>query len=82
MVMEKKIAEKKEKIVNGVKVLSSAIPEDRPTQDKWLKKLKISEMAWYHHPDGRQRAEEIMESVGIEYTTAWDNIKNSFKVSE
>jgi hypothetical protein len=56
----------KPKEINGVKVMSSYTPEDRPTYEKWFKKMKISPMSWYDNPDGKRKADRIMENVGLD----------------
>jgi len=77
--MEKNKGTEKVKTVNGIRVLSTWNPEGRPPIDKWIKSMRISQVAWYYHPDGKQKAEEIMAPVGIEYLTFWESIKQIIK---
>jgi hypothetical protein len=65
------------KIMNGVKVMSSYEPKDRPSYYKWIRQLKISHAAWYHDPDGRERADRIMENTGVEIKSTFEKIKSS-----
>lgn len=52
------------KEVNGVKVMSSYTPEDRMPYEKWFRKMKISASSYYENPDGKRKADQIMERVG------------------
>lgn len=65
------------KIMNGVKVMSSAQPKERPPYSKWIRQMKISHAAWYHDPDGRQRAERIMEPTGVEVMSDFERLKRT-----
>jgi hypothetical protein len=65
-------------IKNGVKTLSSCTPEERPPYQKWMRMMKISHAAWYHDPDGRERAENIMKNVGVEIKSEFEKLKDVF----
>jgi hypothetical protein len=54
----------KMKEVNGVKVMSSCVPEDRMPYEKWFRKMKISASSYYQNPEAKMKADEIMERVG------------------
>lgn len=54
----------KMKEVNGVKVMSTAVPEDKIPYEKWFRKMKISTNSYYHNPEAKHKADMIMEGVG------------------
>lgn len=61
---------------NGIRVMSTVMPDERPDFDKWSKKMRIAPTVWYEHPEGKQRAKQIMEPVGVEIKTLSEVILN------
>jgi hypothetical protein len=66
-----------------IRVSSSAVPESRPTYEEWIRMYNINETAYQNDPDGRAKAERIMNKVGIEYDerTVWEIVTGTM-VSE
>ena len=77
--MKKSEVDSKVTVVNGVRVISSYIPDNRPPLNKWIRTMRISQVAWYTSPEGREKAMDIMAPVGIEYLTFWESIKQMIK---
>lgn len=47
------------------KISHSYVFKNKPSYNEWVKMIGVKEMAWLYHPDGKQRADAIMENVGI-----------------
>ncbi len=54
--------------VNGIKVISTYIPTDRPPYKEWVKEMGINELTYQTHPDGQPKANEINRHMG---TVEW-----------
>lgn len=48
-----------------IKIKNSYCVPNKPSYKEWVKMIGIKEMAWLHHPDGKKKADNIMENVGI-----------------
>ncbi len=46
------------------RIMRTISPDKRPPYKEWVKQMRITELAWAHSPDGRERALRIMEPVG------------------
>lgn len=53
---------------DNVKLMSSHIPDKRPSYKEWCKQIGFNEVTYLNHPDAKQRADDIMRNVGIERT--------------
>ena len=48
-----------------MRIKETVIPENRPTYRQWVKDMKIGGGAYLTDPDGKQKADRIMEGVGV-----------------
>jgi len=49
----------------GVRILHSYIPANRPAYGEWVKELGINEMTHLYHPDAKAVADRINAPVGV-----------------
>lgn len=62
-----------------MKLKDTAIPKDRPGFNRWTKQMRMGGVAYYVHPDGKQKADRIMENVGLDgerIPSYWERILN------
>jgi len=50
---------------NKLKIKESFIPPNRLSYKEWVKFAGINELKWLYDPSGKERADRIMERVGI-----------------
>lgn len=48
-----------------MRLKESVIPAGRPSYKEWVKELKIGVGAYVNDPDGKAKADRIMEGVGV-----------------
>jgi hypothetical protein len=53
---------------DNLRIMSTYVPEKRPTHKEWCKQMGMNEVTYLNHPDAKERADDIMRYVGIERT--------------
>lgn len=53
---------------DNLRIMSTYVPEKRPSHKEWCKQMGINEVTYLNHPDAKERADDIMRYVGIERT--------------
>ena len=53
---------------NGIKVIATYAPTDRPTYKEWVQNMGINEITYQYHPDAKPKADQINLRMG---TVEW-----------